>query len=1096
MATKNLNENPTIADQIIIQILTPSEIISGIALDPDNSIQPECFDADPFKVDNVTIYYVERDFVGRNSGETEITIPDLKLQSELEEAKVVACNSPTDKNLLEIQKLHNELEAASSKETIKYKEAKAAAIFGDGDTFPAWLSTDLDNAILEHVALDDDGATQYGHFNLEWNPVGMREGDYFVCWTWTPLPAGSKFSAHQFFRLGGATQLTTSIPTHFTTPGKYDILMDRYLPEMYKYAISDSDLTKEVLHEFNRSIGDGFVVLEDLANQMVDIIDANATHESLLQLLGNLFNLKLRTDDPTLWRRQIKRAMPLFKQKGTFPGLESAMNQADIKLSKYTDLWQVISPYTYQEHFDVGNADDIDFVLTKAALLPVDVSNFELYHRGPLLTNNWEKLVGPTNYVTLNNSSDVTTMTWIGDQLSIGAITLEKNDSIRVVYEVVNVAGSSEQTLEDYIRTLPISDQRDERDQLYPTKNWNVRLIEGDDALFDLIIPSRHPFVDNLVFGKVRTEFPYSENIYNMEEYNGSKRDSLDPCDIDKGFLDPCMSCQSSKYNVDLEIEDLSNYRLIEAQEILNEFTPFHAVLHSISLTGTQTDFIQSPVELIEALIGINGEETTLVDPPQTIFSRTMTNTSQIKRDELANLTTVVSSASGTGKNKMVTLLSPDFHMDRIPLEDDPTLTYLEVLAPHTHAGTYTIQNPLKNHAEVLGATEPITQSEFTFRLSNEALKKTSSDIYQDDFFAFADDTLIYSDLNVKSQWDVDNDPTYSDGPWQVSISDYSDVYDILKVLPDGTLILSDPSKTLPTVATTGISYELLDDSTTVIESSTVGALAVKRRGRVDMGTAGSILVRGTSTSSTVDLRNLIKSGYTSGETGSDWYALYNGTQYFVNEFVDGETHEFYIDNYTVGDVTGVTVTVYQRIANNELGFFHLKGIQLITGSNHETGLGILNGENAPADENDILENDLFKENFLVLIGSEYFAISDIDGTTITLAGPHNDWNTTGTAVDYDIFKYSKFTGTTVDPPTGYRFDPVADIPERIYPPMPGYKFEFLDRRGNEVIKIDTETGMSMMAMASLLNAGSKDQILETVGQEESITFSVDWKDE
>ena len=125
MATKNLNEHPTIADQIIIQILTPSEIISGIALDPDNSIQPECFDADPFKVDSVTIYYVERDFVGRNSGETEITIPDLKLQSELEEAKVVACNSPTDKNLLEIQKLHNELEAASSillRELIDYFE--------------------------------------------------------------------------------------------------------------------------------------------------------------------------------------------------------------------------------------------------------------------------------------------------------------------------------------------------------------------------------------------------------------------------------------------------------------------------------------------------------------------------------------------------------------------------------------------------------------------------------------------------------------------------------------------------------------------------------------------------------------------------------------------------------------------------------------------------------------------------------------------------------------------------------------------------------------------------------------------------------------
>ena len=85
--------------------------------------------------------------------------------------------------------------------------------------------------------------------------------------------------------------------------------------------------------------------------------------------------------------------------------------------------------------------------------------------------------------------------------------------------------------------------------------NWNVRVIEEDDAFFDSVIPHRHPFYDDVIYGHVRTEFPYSENIYNMEEYNGSIRNSKSPCDIGRTFIDPCFSCVSSSYIVDVEIE-------------------------------------------------------------------------------------------------------------------------------------------------------------------------------------------------------------------------------------------------------------------------------------------------------------------------------------------------------------------------------------------------------------------------------------------------------------------------------------------------------------------------------------------------------------
>ena len=58
-----------------------------------------------------------------------------------------------------------------------------------------------------------------------------------------------------------------------------------------------------------------------------------------------------------------------------------------------------------------------------------------------------------------------------------------------------------------------------------------------------------------------------------MEEYNGSIRTSLNPCDIDKDFIDPCFSSLSSKYNIDLEIEALSDDRIIEAADVLKALT-------------------------------------------------------------------------------------------------------------------------------------------------------------------------------------------------------------------------------------------------------------------------------------------------------------------------------------------------------------------------------------------------------------------------------------------------------------------------------------------------------------------------------------------
>ena len=112
-----------------------------------------------------------------------------------------------------------------------------------------------------------------------------------------------------------------------------------------------------------------------------------------------------------------------------------------------------------------------------------------------------------SDYVTISVIDGEYILRWVGDELSIDPIILEEGDSIRVLYEVIEVPAGS-QSLEDFIRSLPLADQRDERDQEYPLKNWNVRLIEEDDPLFPVAIPTRHPFAADVVWGKNQNRIP------------------------------------------------------------------------------------------------------------------------------------------------------------------------------------------------------------------------------------------------------------------------------------------------------------------------------------------------------------------------------------------------------------------------------------------------------------------------------------------------------------------------------------------------------------------------------------------------------------
>ena len=1037
MALKTIDQNPAITDTVLFDILTPDA--------------KGCFFANPYMVNNVIIYYVQRDFALGNPTEYDKVTYDKTQEAAVEDAIAVVCQSPTPDNIALAQQAQLLAASHATVSPVYFNEALPVNVVGNTD-YPAWLSTDTGNAFITNIPTDAQGNPQYGHFQFTWEPLGMREGDYFICWTWTPLPAGDSLSAHTPFTLKGDTQQTTSIPTHQTDPRKYPTLLDRYLPEMFKMTLCPGDLTAPVLNQFNLAVAQGFTDLENLYNQIVDLLDANAVAEAFLPLLARLFNLKLKSHDPTRWRRQIKRAIPLFKAKGTVPAMEEAFQQAGMNMTKLTRMWQVVSAYTWQDQFDYVGSND--FILSHMAV-PTDTTNFALSIRHAADTS-----YSPTSYTNVSFTTDggVTTMTWTGPALQDG-------DSLLVLYLVTPVPDHNSQLIENYIRTLPLADQRDEREQAYPLKNWNVRMMEEDDPMFGVVIPNRHPYHDLLVFGKIRTEFPYSENTYLMDEYNGSLRDSLDPCDIDKDFVDPCGACQGSKFSIDLEIQDLSNDRLVEAQDIIRDFSPFHAVLHSINFSGGVDEYMQPPVETIECLVQYTGREEVVAGGAQYVFSRAMFggfDVAQIKRNVLANAILVVNNASATAYNDNVVIACPQVNFSEIGMNVEGS-NVLEILAPSPLAGKYVLSSPNNNYAILTPVPpQPVSHAPFTFRLSNNVYTNTTASITQDNYVELTDPNVSFSTLGVVSDWDINQG--HLGGPWKVLIPAYSTTpYTIHQVLPDGGLVLN-YAPNMPSSNALNITYQLLTDTNVVMANSTTGNLGVSKRALVDI----------SSDPLMNDLATITEPG--------QWMLDSTGTQYQIADLIASTTgsatlrQKFHIWGWSIGNVGSRTIHIYNRLVDNQVGYLSYIGQELQAATNLETSLGINNGANPPAVP---LEDSHFKENFLVVIGADYYSIAAIDGAHLTLVGTQYDWKTLaagGTPVTYNVYRYVRQPYT-----------------------IQGMKFDQIDRRGKEIITNDIDEAQVLGAappefLFAQLNKPAN-EVVEPVEQSESIKFTIEYAD-
>lgn len=122
MAQKRITENPTLNDEIVLEFTTPDD--SG------------CLIADPYKVDKIVIYFIERSFVDPTLNEYTEDIYNSEKLAATVAAEKLACDSPTEENIFNAKKLRTDLESSVKSQKFYYKDATPVYTVGT-DTFPA-----------------------------------------------------------------------------------------------------------------------------------------------------------------------------------------------------------------------------------------------------------------------------------------------------------------------------------------------------------------------------------------------------------------------------------------------------------------------------------------------------------------------------------------------------------------------------------------------------------------------------------------------------------------------------------------------------------------------------------------------------------------------------------------------------------------------------------------------------------------------------------------------------------------------------------------------------------------------------------------------
>lgn len=823
-----------------------------------------------------------------------------------------------------------------------YQYSSSLPVFYLND--PAWLSTNTNASIISQINYDSKGNPVTGQYQFDWVPEVANIGDYYVCWTWLPTELSQPLSDFLTFNLTTAPATDNPTPGSSTTPGKYLNLLTTYLPSIFKEKISDNDLTTEHISALNQVIAYGFTKIEDTSNQIYNLLNPNTINATLLNYLSNLFNIVLYSTNPTLWRLQIENAIPLLKQKGTYIGLVNAFNYAGMKLDLLTKYFQCRSSSTFQQNFIVNNNNS--WTLEKIPILtnPLDSLNFAVSIRYAG-TSNYISLT--TDYVQFATSMGISTVTWVGNLLSINPITIHNGDSILVLYKFAPVQN---QSVENYIRSLPLADTSDETTKAFPPKNWNIKLITESDSFFHMICPYGQSSTNPVVFGQIRNEFAYSENIYNMDEYNSSLRDSTNPCDIARDFLDDCGCCYSSLYSLDITVNELSDYRINEIYSIVSEYVPFNYVLYGLTVSGSIDDVILPPIENIQILITNMVQDN--IPATELDFNRSIQpNYPNKNRSNLATSSTVAS-GSGLGQNNAVILYTPNYDFDINFSGINLTNNLLEILTG-VYTGNYNVTNPNGSTIDIVQSSSfssSLNHSEFFFRLSNLIHQESGASIYQDNLIILSDINVVFAFFSVQPNWYV-----------KINLVNYP----IVSLNSNNTLIISGWTGT-----TSNVTYQIYTNTNVLVTTSTTGIVNVTNRGKVVTSSlAGAII----------------------GD-----YVLFSGNQYLVTDFIDANTT--HILGYSGGNVVGAAnVTFYRRLLDNARGFLGWRGMVFTTPTNYYISLNVTT----------TLDNSNHIDNFNLQIAGNNYRILTWVGNVMTISGsPIMEWSTTGTPnVSFNIIQ-------------------------------------------------------------------------------------------
>jgi translation elongation factor P/translation initiation factor 5A len=372
----------------------------------------------------------------------------------------------------------------------------------------------------------------------------------------------------------------------------------------------------------------------------------------------------------------------------------------------------------------------------------------------------------------------------------------------------------------------------------------------------------------------------------------------------------------------------------------------------------------------------------------------------------------------------------------------------LQILSPSINSGFYSVYDINKNYVKVKGnINETLNKKQFSFKIFNKlheqniSIKKIDKFIIknnkQEDFINLESKILKITSSNT---------------------SEFN-IVKILEIQSNGNFLIEDypDEDSVP-----------LGDGPTSSDNNNITWNILNSN--ISFNSKISI-----SSESIVDFGSHIISNFKIGD-----YIFYDENQYPIKKIID--QHKLTID-LNEGDSDGVLVRVYRIIFENCVGQFDYLGISLETEENHEINLEIQNGKNQP---NVKLENNKFKENYLILINNQYYNIADIDSNIIKLNGPINDWTLPGTSINYIIYRFDKES---------------ISIKDRVLPNIKGHDFDYkddppkglrgyIDRSGSEVVYLNTKT------YSTILNSmNNKENINDLLEQNEEISYEIEYKE-